>query len=256
MLCIAEIQPLKRRSPVFSFLKLDKHVPFQTRWHIHTAPGEVIHSLKPTIILYSLWGDSLLYQNMKLLSARINARANPFTCDWAPTIEERCTWPSETEEEWLDSFLICDWKKEYDEYLFFTRHTKNAILDTMTDDEIRYLIRDKRKFDDDQRLAWSLEHYLNIRLGNKKDTSIDIQALKDRVEMIVVLEFYLGQVNRRGRWLIKCPLPNHKDSTPSFMIYRDGYKCFGCWKGWDIISFVQEMNQCNFREALSILNKF
>lgn len=136
---------------------------------------------------------------MTLLSTRINARANPFTRDGVATIQERCTWPFETEADWLGSFLICDWKKEYDEYLFFNRHTKNAILDTLTDDEIRSLIRDKRKFDDDQKVAGSLEHYLNIRLGNKKDNSIDIQALKNRVEMIVVLEFYLGQVNRRGR---------------------------------------------------------
>lgn len=37
-------------------------------------------------------------------------------------------------------------------------------------------------------------------------------------------------------WFIgRCPLPTHEDKDPSFYIYPDGWHCYGCGRGGDVI---------------------
>lgn len=49
--------------------------------------------------------------------------------------------------------------------------------------------------------------------------------------------------------------PFHREKTPSFHIMRDRqiFHCFGCGKGGDVLTFVQEMEGIEFREALEQL---
>jgi len=55
------------------------------------------------------------------------------------------------------------------------------------------------------------------------------------------------------RYKALCPF--HTEKTPSFMVShsRQIYHCFGCGKGGDAISFLMEMQNISFMEALEIL---
>lgn len=43
-----------------------------------------------------------------------------------------------------------------------------------------------------------------------------------------------------GRWKARCPLPDHDDATPSFIVYEDSdsWYCFGCGRGGDVIQLT------------------
>jgi len=61
-------------------------------------------------------------------------------------------------------------------------------------------------------------------------------------------------LRKRGRsYVALCPF--HSERTPSFTVSRERqtYHCFGCGKGGDIFSFVMEMENLPFREALEKL---
>jgi DNA primase len=53
-----------------------------------------------------------------------------------------------------------------------------------------------------------------------------------------------------GRFKALCPF--HREKTPSFHVIRDRqiFHCFGCGKGGDVLTFVQEIDGVTFREAL------
>ena len=47
-----------------------------------------------------------------------------------------------------------------------------------------------------------------------------------------------GQMRRVGQtWTARCPLPDHEDRTPSFVVYPEtnSWFCFGCLRGGDVI---------------------
>ena len=54
-------------------------------------------------------------------------------------------------------------------------------------------------------------------------------------------------------WRGCCPF--HNDSSPSLYIYKGGHRwyCFGCGKGGDVIDFVRELHQVEFRAAAAML---
>lgn len=63
----------------------------------------------------------------------------------------------------------------------------------------------------------------------------------------------LSRSGRRAKCC--CPLPGHKDDTPSFYIgtKADGtevFKCYGCNSYGDVISLVQKMEGVGFMEAM------
>jgi hypothetical protein len=37
----------------------------------------------------------------------------------------------------------------------------------------------------------------------------------------------------------RCPLPDHDDRTPSFYVYEEGWHCFGCNRGGDVIDLAR-----------------
>ena len=49
--------------------------------------------------------------------------------------------------------------------------------------------------------------------------------------------------------------PFHNEKTPSFSVSRSKqmYYCFGCHKGGNVITFVEEYNNMNFTEAMQYL---
>ena len=84
-----------------------------------------------------------------------------------------------------------------------------------------------------------------------KPTSL--RDLKARVNLVEVVSrvVTLRKVGSRFKGL--CPF--HHEKTPSFYVDPDKgfYKCFGCGKAGDVITFVRETEQLNFTEAVETL---
>lgn len=68
-----------------------------------------------------------------------------------------------------------------------------------------------------------------------------IEAVKAEVSVVDVADLYCGPggLKRYGgdRWKASCPLPDHDDKTPSFVVYADQGRwwCFGCGRGGDAV---------------------
>ena len=71
---------------------------------------------------------------------------------------------------------------------------------------------------------------------------------QESATMYQVLALYGYKPDRRGRML--CPF--HREDTPSFGIYADGrrWKCFGCGAGGDVFSFVMQLFELTFPQAV------
>jgi DNA primase len=80
-----------------------------------------------------------------------------------------------------------------------------------------------------------------------------IEDIKSRLNIVDVAASYLKLEKAGGNFKACCPF--HSERTPSFMISpsRQTYHCFGCNKGGDIISFVEEIEGLDFQGALKVL---
>lgn len=78
-------------------------------------------------------------------------------------------------------------------------------------------------------------------------------TIKDRLSIVDVVGSYVQLAPRGNAFVARCPF--HNEKTPSFYVSpeRGTYHCFGCNKGGDIFSFVQDFEGVEFREALEIL---
>ncbi len=81
----------------------------------------------------------------------------------------------------------------------------------------------------------------------------DVQLIKDKIDIKQLIEEYLPVKKAGAYWKANCPF--HHEKTPSFMISPEKqiWHCFGCGKGGDAFSFLQEIEGIDFSEALKIL---
>ncbi len=81
----------------------------------------------------------------------------------------------------------------------------------------------------------------------------DTQRIKDRIDVVDLVGEYV-QLSPAGTRHKGC-CPFHNERTPSFMVSRErqSWHCFGCNKGGDIFSFIQEVEGMEFVEALKFL---
>lgn len=82
-----------------------------------------------------------------------------------------------------------------------------------------------------------------------------IDELKRRNDIVDVVSLY-AQVQQKGRrYWARCPI--HNEKTPSFSISRENqtFHCFGCHRGGDVISFIEEIEGFSFMEAAEHLAK-
>jgi DNA primase len=81
----------------------------------------------------------------------------------------------------------------------------------------------------------------------------DTQAIKDRLDIVQIIGEYITIKKAGANWKANCPF--HHEKSPSFMVHPEKqiWHCFGCGKGGDVFSFVQEMEGLDFVEALKLL---
>ena len=73
-----------------------------------------------------------------------------------------------------------------------------------------------------------------------------------------VISSYLPDLKKKGTNYWAC-CPFHNEKTPSFSVspVKGIYKCFGCGKGGNAVSFVMEHDKISYPEALRYLaNKY
>ena len=80
-----------------------------------------------------------------------------------------------------------------------------------------------------------------------------IEELKYNCDVEKVISSYVN-LKRKGRGLGGlCPF--HSEKTPSFTVYTDtqSYYCFGCGAGGDVITFIRQIENLEYIEALKFL---
>lgn len=114
-------------------------------------------------------------------------------------------------------------------------------------------------FMDFSRLPYRSEYGLRLALGliqpKTTETSIDKEALKERVEIGTLIDAFCEGVRHYGdRIVARCPI--HADRTASLSASKQKklWHCFGCGEGGDAFSLIMKIKQCSFKEAVKILD--
>lgn len=170
------------------------------------------------------------------------------------TVDKILIAPSETEEEYLQSFFLTT-RDERDFYHAKQRHNRKEVLGTMTDKDIQEILRMKRQYEPECHSIIVLWNELSFRSKWPDPNRKDLNEWKEKISILEVIESYVTLSRYRKGSLIKCPLPDHADWSPSFMIYEkdNRYKCFGCQSWGSQIDFIMSMEGCDLKTAI---NKF
>ncbi len=81
----------------------------------------------------------------------------------------------------------------------------------------------------------------------------DVEKIKQKLDVVDIIGERL-QLKKAGR-NFKAPCPFHNEKTASFVVSpeRQIWHCFGCQKGGDLFTFIQEYENVTFSEALKEL---
>jgi DNA primase len=83
--------------------------------------------------------------------------------------------------------------------------------------------------------------------------SSPVEQIKEKLSIVDVVSSYV-KLEKAGTYQ-KGRCPFHNEKTPSFFVSpgRNTYHCFGCGKGGDVFSFVEEVEGVDFPAALKLL---
>ena len=147
-----------------------------------------------------------------------------------------------------------------DAFEISNRHNKQRILDSMSDQDIWQIMRDKQREKSESAIkcAEFFQRELNHRKNPERFKKEDLSKLKEQVEILDVIEHYIWTFRYRPGSLIKCPFPDHADGTASFSINtkKNFCKCFGCGKWWSAIDFIMHMEWCDLPTAINKFKSF
>jgi DNA primase len=79
------------------------------------------------------------------------------------------------------------------------------------------------------------------------------EEIKAKLDIIDLVQEYFPLKQAGVNFKANCPF--HEEKTPSFMVNRERqfFHCFGCLKSGDVFTFIQEIENIEFPEALKIL---
>ena len=104
-------------------------------------------------------------------------------------------------------------------------------------------------------LSWDLGFPWELGFGicDFSFMSNDVQEIKQKIDIVGIVSEYVKLTPAGSNFRGLCPF--HNEKTPSFMVSADKqiWHCFGCAKGGDAFTFIQEIENCEFAEALRIL---
>lgn len=83
-----------------------------------------------------------------------------------------------------------------------------------------------------------------------------IQQVVNRADIVEIIGQFLKLRKRGTNYIANCPF--HNEKTPSFNVNpaKGIFKCFGCGKGGDVVTFVEEYEKFSFSEAIRWLAKY
>ena len=82
----------------------------------------------------------------------------------------------------------------------------------------------------------------------------NLEALKTQ-SIVGVIERYIPLRKNGANFIACCPF--HSEKSPSFVVsdVKGMFKCFGCGKGGDVVSFIKEYEKIDFNQALKRLSE-
>src|SRR6478736_3367384 len=80
-----------------------------------------------------------------------------------------------------------------------------------------------------------------------------IQQILTRIDIIEIISSFIKLKKRGTNYIGLCPF--HNEKTPSFTVSpsKEIYKCFGCGKGGNTITFLMEHEKYSYTDALKWL---
>lgn len=176
-----------------------------------------------------------------------------------------------TESEWLELFpearnsipaIILDWEETADaarklvrealqlideKYQLEHRWFGRAVL-KHTNSSLRGLVLAKRNI---KRLKWLLPAQSGYQVSEWKNS---LERARN-VNIVDVANLYGLKLRKSGKnYQALCPF--HHERTVSFYLYPPSrFVCFGCGEKGDVITLVQKLASCDFKEAVRRLAK-
>ncbi len=82
-----------------------------------------------------------------------------------------------------------------------------------------------------------------------------VDEVKSKIDIVEVISSYVGLKKAGRNFSGLCPF--HSEKTPSFIVTPDRqvFKCFGCGEGGDVFTFLEKIENWDFRETLEELAK-
>jgi DNA primase len=83
-----------------------------------------------------------------------------------------------------------------------------------------------------------------------------IQKVQDRLDVVELVGSFIRLKKRGANYLGNCPF--HNEKSPSFTVSpsKGIYKCFGCGKAGNAITFIQEHEKLSYPESIRWIAKF